>query len=82
MDLAESTVKNSLKHFLEIEHCTRVSDMCYVEDYCILPRFSDVRSFKETTYDSVINLKVIIWVFAVIGVVVAIMTFAGIKYNA
>jgi hypothetical protein len=84
LNYGESQVKNSLKHFLELEHCVRVSDMCYVEDFCIHPRYSVVRSFKdqESAYDTVVSLKVIIWVFVVIGIMIAVLTFAGIKYNA
>jgi len=81
-DYAESPVKNSLKHFMELEHCTRVTDMCYVEDYCIHPRYSVVKEFQEPVYDPVISIKVIIWAFVIIGVLILILTFAGIKYNA
>jgi len=86
-DYSQSDTRDSLKHFLQLEHCSQISDMCYTDNYCIHPRFTDVRTFKRNGYSEpyegrgVAFFTILIWVAVVIGLIVVAMTFAGIKYS-
>jgi len=80
-DTISSPVKNSLKHFLEMEHCSKPSDICHDKSFCINPELSVVMSFQDTTYDSNIPMKIFIWIGIAFAVLIAVVTCLGIKYN-
>jgi hypothetical protein len=80
-DEISSPVKNSLKHFFELEHCSQPSDMCHDKSFCIEPQLSIVKPFQDTEYDTYVPMSIFIWVGIALAVLIAIVTFLGIRYN-
>ena len=68
------------RHYMQLEHCAKLTDMCFDKDFCISPSITDVRKFQDQTYGINVPMTIFI-VFAVIfGLLVCILTFLGIKY--
>jgi len=72
-----SGVKNSLQHFLQVEHCSQITDMCHQNDFCINPESSVVRPFTKNFAETT-SIWWTILAIAILGVFILIMTFAGI----
>ena len=82
---SQSFIFNSVKYHLALEHCSQVTDLCYGQDFCINPKYSVIRHFKtlqedESSGPQAFVIAVII-IFVILGIIITILSFAGIKYN-
>ncbi|CAG7824133.1 unnamed protein product [Allacma fusca] len=79
---SQSSAHNSvsLLHSMELEHCSKYTDMCYDRDFCVLPATSVVKPFKDQVYGVNIPMMIFIIFGVVLGLLVCGLTFLGIKY--
>jgi len=68
------------RHYMELEHCSKYTDMCYSNNFCVRPESSIVKEFQDQTYKANIPMITIILIVVAIGLVVCICAFLGIRF--
>jgi len=79
----QSFIGNSI-YYLDLEHCSQASDLCCGFNFCVLPKTSVIKQFlsAEGSGGGGNTLTIVICICVALGIVIALCTFLGIKYDS
>lgn len=78
----KSKFKHSLRHYVDIEHCPSVPDMCSSQDFCIPPHAAQVRNFDTGSgTNSSFPFTIVLGVFILLALAVIVLTFLAPFFN-
>lgn len=77
MSSSSSRFKHSLRHYLDVEHCARLPDMCHKKDFCVPPYATSIKKFQEEGKKNKkwFSFTLVLGIFLVIALAVVVLTF-------
>jgi hypothetical protein len=81
LEKSESPAFNSIKYYLELEHCAQFTELCSRQDYCISPKSSVIKPFINIEEGGVNVLTFVICFGVALGILITVVAFLGIVHG-